>query len=108
MCACALWNNSAKLTVSAMLNNVETFTDGQLDPLKFLLPPSSCVSLLETMKYCSSFSGHRDTTTTTDDDDDDGGGQEELIITTTTKTDDDNTGKIENVEFARQATCSQV
>ena len=75
MCACALWNNSVKLTVSAMLNNVETYTDGLLDPLQFLLPPSSCVSLLETMKYCSSFSGLRDTTTTTDQDD-----KEELLL----------------------------
>ena len=33
MCACALWNNSVKLTVSAMLNNVETYPDGLLDPL---------------------------------------------------------------------------
>ena len=56
------------------------------------------------MKYCSSFSGLRDTTTTTDDDN---GGQEELIITTTTTT-TTTTLAIENVEFARQATCSQV
>jgi len=56
------------------------------------------------MKYCSSFSGLHDTTTTTDDDN---GGQEELIITTTTTT-TTTTLAIENVEFVRQATCSQV
>ena len=58
------------------------------------------------MKYCSNLSGLRYTTTTTDNDDDDDGKKERIIITTTTTS--TATLAIENVEFARQATCSQV